>query len=114
MAESGRFTMPYAMLAIMVSLLAIVIGAFVTVGLAFAGGALWMVMTLTEMKTTVNQMAKVQQTQETKIDGLKAYTQVMTREADTVQQLLNPAQQAKLEQWQRNNPRPQIVNPKDQ
>src|SRR2546429_5716452 len=84
MTDSGRFSMPYAMLAIMVTLCCAVIAALVTVGIAFAGGALWMVMTLTEMKTTVNQMAKVQQTQESKIDGLKAYVNVQTREADTV------------------------------
>jgi len=110
MSESGRFSMPYAMLAIMVTLFGIVIAAVVTIGLAVAGAAIWVVISVTEVKTTVNQMAKVQQTQETKIDGLKAYVQVQTREADKVQDLLNPAQQAKLEQWRRANPKPPFQN----
>jgi hypothetical protein len=110
MAESGRFTMPYAMLAIMVSLLAIVLGAFVTIGLALAGGTIWMVMTLTEVKTTVANMSQEQQTQRQSIDAWKAYVNRETNEVVMMREKLPPRTRAEMEQWRRDNPNPRPQN----
>ncbi len=102
--------MPYAMLAIMVSLLAIVLGAFVTIGLALAGGTIWMVMTLTEVKTTVANMSQEQQTQRQSIDAWKAYVNRETNEVVMMREKLPPRTRAEMEQWRRDNPNPRPQN----
>jgi len=106
--DSSRFSMSYSMLAIMVSLFGIVIAAVVTVGVAGTIGVVSVLKSQSRVETQMEMVLHNQSSQEQKIDGLKAYAQVQTREADMVVNMLTPAQQAKVERWRRENPRPDL------
>lgn len=110
MTDSGRFSMPYAMLAIMVTLFGIVIAAVVSVGLAVAGAAIWVIISVTEVKTTVASMAQEQQTQRQSIDAWKAYVNKETVAVAVMEEKLPAKVRDEVKQYRRDNPNPKPTN----
>jgi len=105
MTENGsRFSMSYAVVSIMVALLGIVIAATVTVGLAVAGAAIWIIIGITELKTNVEQVAKTQAAQEVRMDTQQAYINKAIAEQSFIRGQFPERQRASVEQWNKDNP----------
>lgn len=104
MTDSGRFSMPYAMLAIMVSLLAVVAAACVTVALAALGAGFWLVTNVTEIKTKQDAMMTEIQAQRVEIGGVRAYANRTYAETLVMKGMLPEKHQQRIDDWERDNP----------